>query len=590
MALTPYPSLATLPEVVANGGRIPGSFLGRTIYASAVPGVVLDCDLTTGAKVGGGTPTDNAAALSAALAPATASAPVRLVIDGGAAMGSPLVMPATGHVTIEGQGWDTGLFMLAGANSSAIQNFPGTDLAERKVWTATSTLPAGANVAIRNLKIHGNRGTYPSGNSDGTRDGTITDGSILSTPADARGPSPGAYWLSGIILDRVDNVHIEDVWVYDAPAYHVNLYACTRVWIDDSRFQAGDPSFSGNTDGIHFNGGCGHAFVSDCWFSTGDDGVAINIDEGNAVAGGDFLVHHCTFLNCQSAGRVYGQSAATRRVTFDHCIGSGMRAWAFQVGNSSPFITEANHSVYFRNCEVGVSGPSIGYGYSFLFLNGACGLIEAEGCHIVDPTVAIPFMLYGFAQPTVSAIRMLDCGVHRSAGGSAACPAFATESGGQVGDLTIRDFHLTEQRNNDGTYGHYADVAAMVDLGHVTVGHLSLSGSFRGAATIVNVPSTASVASIDVPDLTHASNAGSATAHSFVNASGSIPLSIGRLTGSNIAGIASGPFALVGPGVMPSGFPVADALMGNNTPYLGSDHGGVPCVKVAGTAKTVNLT
>jgi hypothetical protein len=584
------PSLANLTEVLANAGKIPGQFLGRTVYASTVPGVVLDCDLTTGARIGGGTPTDNAAALSAVLAPATAGAPIKLVIDGGCALGSPLVIPAVGHVTIEGLGWDTGLFMLAAANSSAIQNFPGTDLAERQVWTATLSQPAGANVTIRNLKIHGNRGTYPNGNSSGHRDGTITDGAQLAATPDARSPLPGSYWLSGIILTNVDNVCIENVWCYDVPAYAVNLFACTRVWINHSRFQAADPTFSGNTDGIHFNGGCGHCFISDCWFSTGDDGVAINIDEGNAAAGGDFLVHHCTFINCQSAGRVYGQASATRRVTFEDCTGSGMRAWAFQVGNGTPFISEANHSVYFRNCEVGVAGPSLGYGYSFLFLNGACGLVEAENCHIVDPTVAVPLVLYGFAQPTVSALRMIDCGVHRSAAGSAACPAFATESGGQLGDLTVKDFHLTEQRNTDGTYGHYSDVAAVIDLGSLTVGRASVSGAFRGAGAIVNVPSTATVGSMAVPDLHHVSNAGSATAYSLVNASSSIPASIGRLTGSNLAGIASGSFSLIGPGVMPSGLPVADALMGNGSLYLGSDHGGVPCVKVGGTAKTVNLT
>ena len=39
-----------------------------------------------------------------------------------------------------------------------------------------------------------------------------------------------------------------------------------------------------------------------------------------------------------------------------------------------------------------------------------------------------------------------------------------------------------------------------------------------------------------------------------------------------------------------SGPAASDALMGNNSPYLGSDHAGVPCVKVSGTAHTINLT
>src|SRR4051812_501659 len=107
MPLTPYPSLVTLPELIANSGKIPLPFLpdsmgggpggsSRIIYASAIPGVVLDCDIRTGAKIGGGTPTDNAARINAVLATATAARPIHLVIDGGSAMGSPLTIPTTG--------------------------------------------------------------------------------------------------------------------------------------------------------------------------------------------------------------------------------------------------------------------------------------------------------------------------------------------------------------------------------------------------------------------------------------------------------------------------------------------------------------
>src|SRR5262249_41644043 len=143
--------------------------------------VALDCDLSTGAKIGGGTPTDNAAAINAVLATATATGPVHLIIDGGSAIGSPILIPPTGHVTISGRGWNDGLFVKAGSNCNAIQNFADTDLAIYQAWQPGGAQSiAGSNVTIRDLRIVGNRGTYPNGNVSATNN---TDGTIDGTTA-----------------------------------------------------------------------------------------------------------------------------------------------------------------------------------------------------------------------------------------------------------------------------------------------------------------------------------------------------------------------------------------------------------------------
>jgi Glycosyl hydrolases family 28 len=590
MALTPYPSLATLPEVVANGGKIPArtvdAFSTRTVYASSIPGVVLDCDIHAGTKIGGGTPTDNAARINAVLATATPTSPVHLIIDGGCALGAALSIPVTGNVTISGLGWGTGFFWLSGSNCSQIQSASvgTTNLSHGTAIGPTSPQSiVGSNVVLSNFFMNCNRGTYPNGLVPANAyDGTVT--SVPTGTTDARGPID-IYWITSVLLIGLDNVHISKLWIYDSPSYHVHLFHCTRVWIDGCRIEAGTPSFSGNTDGIHLNGGCGQVFIHNCWFSTGDDGVAINVDEGDATPGGDFLISDCTFLNCQSVGRIYGQSVATRRVTFSNCQGTGIRAWAFQLGNGSPVGSETNHSVYLRNIDIQVVGPSLGYGASVVYLNASAGLVELENVHLIEPTQTIPLVLYGSAQPTISALRILDCGIHRNASGSSPSTAFACESGGTVGDLTIKDFHLTEQAGQA-----YGDASPMVDLGHLAVARLSLSGSFQGAGTILNIPTTATVGRVILPDLDHASNAGSPTAHSIVAAGSTVPVSVGRYTAANIATIATGTVTLTGPGLLPGGYAVADVLMGNGSLYLGSDHANAPCVKVGGTAHTINLT
>jgi hypothetical protein len=258
-----------------------------TVFSSSIRGLVADCNLETGMTSAGVTVRRtvglaNAAAINAILATATAEKPVHLVIEAGIAIAAPLVIPKSGHVTIEGAGWDSGFYILPGSNCNAIQNSPNSDLSLDLTWSPPRPVKtAGYDITLSNFRINCNRGTYPNGNCDGHRDGTFTATSTppadVAAPSDARGSFTHNFLLCGIVLSAVDNLSINKVWVYDAPTFHINLYHCTHVWIDRCRIEAGNPSFSGNTDGIHFNGGCSACSVTNCWASTGDDFVAINL-------------------------------------------------------------------------------------------------------------------------------------------------------------------------------------------------------------------------------------------------------------------------------------------------------------------------
>ncbi len=76
--------------------------IGNFTYLASQIGCVMDCDPVTGAKIGGGTPTDNTVAVNALLATATHTAPVKLIVDGGMACQG-LVLATNGNTTIEGR-------------------------------------------------------------------------------------------------------------------------------------------------------------------------------------------------------------------------------------------------------------------------------------------------------------------------------------------------------------------------------------------------------------------------------------------------------------------------------------------------------
>lgn len=89
-------------------------------------GAILDCDLSTGNKISGGTATDNTSILQAYISSASSTAPVHLVMDGPSLI-TGLEIPVGGYVTIVGEGYDTGFYLKNSSSTPAIYvNRPGT--------------------------------------------------------------------------------------------------------------------------------------------------------------------------------------------------------------------------------------------------------------------------------------------------------------------------------------------------------------------------------------------------------------------------------------------------------------------------------
>jgi hypothetical protein len=293
---------AAAPEPVAGT---------KYIRASEI-GCALDCDLRNGRnKHTGGAATDDGPRIIAAMAGASASNPITLIIDGSALV-SGLFLPAGGNWSIAGLGCGTGFFVKSGTNNDGIHN--GAANAAIPFDPGPPVPPRGANVSLSNFTLNGNQGSGLNGNS--------TSG---------RPHGNDRYWFCGINLMNLDNITIENIVLVNAPAYHVRLSNVGNVTVTGCVMR----SSGENTDGLHFNGPANDIVISNCKFATGDDSIALNCPEGYSGNISRVAVSGCTF-NSWSLMRLYTSNGGPvgfkiDTVSVSNCTG---RFWegAFLIG------------------------------------------------------------------------------------------------------------------------------------------------------------------------------------------------------------------------------------------------------------------
>lgn len=191
------PCLGTAPE--------PESLPGVTYIRASQIGCALDCDLTNGRnKHTGGHATDDASRINAAMAGASKSNPITLIIDGSALI-SGLFLPAGGYWSIVGLGCGTGFFIKAGVNSDGIHN--GNPRANIPQDPGPPAPPRGSSVSLRNFTINGNQGNGHNGDSTSGSTQGVFD----------------SIWYFSINLMNLNNIDVENVVVVNSPAYHMRF-------------------------------------------------------------------------------------------------------------------------------------------------------------------------------------------------------------------------------------------------------------------------------------------------------------------------------------------------------------------------------
>ena len=463
-----------LTITVASDGTLTAiASAGTVISTASALGCVLDCNLLTGAKIGGGTPTDNTAKINAFLATATATAPVKLIVDGGSAC-TGIKIPAGGHCTIEGIGLDSGFWVLTGANAHAIANEAGSGGSGYPLMDPATTPPAqGAHVTIRNLFINGNRGNGTTGNSTtGNPTGIVTGAQV---------------WFFGIDLISLTDVLIENVTFYDIAAYSIRLGNVTRWAVKGCTLNA--PSAALHTDGIHVDGPAQYGVVDGCTFLTlGDDVVALNAPEGYGGNISNTVISNCVAIGCLTFFRCYSK-IATQYTVMDtsivNCNGSlvhngSVTSAAFFLGNGSG-ATDSISGFKASNCTF----ASDRY---YLKIADPCGDVVLQNQTWDSPTNANPFIWFD-SSATVSSLTLSKCKIYRTSSGSAAAYGLAASATSTIAKLTV-DFAV---ENESG--GGYAAIADFLSMTNLSIGLLyiesldptyitALTASFTGITAI----------------------------------------------------------------------------------------------------------
>lgn len=581
--------------------QLDGQVVPRLYYASRIPGVKADCDIIDGTRPGGGTPTDNAALLSAVLLSATPQSPVELVLDGGFAIGTNLRCNPDPHCRIIGGTAKSGLFAMSGSNRNVLINFAPTMAAYNLAVHPTGLQGiTGSRLTLENLFINANRGVFPNGVMNASLVAPAIDGTLAGpfTP-DVKGPG-AYYYLTTLTLVGLQYLNLLNVHIYDPTTYAINPYSCWDVRVRECTVECNPGTSStnagSNTAGVQTEGRCKRVWIDKCSFKfIGDDSIAFNCDEGDqqfggadlsGVSGSDYIVSDCTFEDCLNAGRIYGGATQTDRVMWRNCQGD-FRYRGIVLGdeNAATNAVDGNHLVTLENCQFKLKTNDYFDNTALLSVCSNVGKLELINCKLIEPPVDAPLVRFGINSraPHVSSFRISGCAIHRNSVHSAEAPLLKCHSG-IIGALAVEDFLLTEQHD-----GSYADIPALCDFTGTAVGHVRFSGYLPGVATVLNFPSGSSCGKIALDDLEHASHAGSPTAFTVVNGTGSsIPISVGRYAPTNLAGIASGPVTLTGPGL--AGLSVPDAQMGDGWPYRSAENAAAPAIKIGGVPMVYTLT
>lgn len=290
---------------------------GMTYIRASEIGCALDCDLRSGRnKYHGGPATDDGPRINAAMAAASATNPITLIIDGSALI-SGLFLPADGSWGIAGLGCGTGFFVKAGINNDGIHN--GAANAVTATDPGPPAPPRGKNVSLSNFTLNGNQGNGHDG---------------VSTTGQPHGSDQ--VWYFGINLMSLDNITIENLVVINTPAYEIRLSNVGNVTVSGCVLQG----VGVNTDGLHIDGPSNDIAISNCRFATGDDSIALNCPEGYMGNISRVSVTGCT-ANSLSLMRLYTASATERfeidNVTVSNCAATLDEA-AFPIG----FIANGN--------------------------------------------------------------------------------------------------------------------------------------------------------------------------------------------------------------------------------------------------------
>jgi Glycosyl hydrolases family 28 len=377
----------------------PTPVAGMTYIRASEIGCALDCDLSTGRnKYHGGDATDDGPKINAALAGASATNPITLIIDG-SAMISGLFLPASGYWSIAGLGCGTGFFIKSGTNNDGIHN--GSPNAVTVNDPGPPAPARGSSVSLSNFTLNGNKGNGHSGDSTTGASQGILD----------------RVWYFSINLMNLNNILIENLVIVNSPAYHIRLSNVGNVTISGCVMQTSGV----NTDGIHLDGPANDISISYCSFQTGDDSIALNCPEGYSGDISRVTVTNCTF-NSFSLMRLYTTEGGPNKFNIDtvslsNCNGT-LTEGAFLIGLANGSNPDSVTGLTITDCNI--TAPtvlSMAENFGTITVNNVTFTPSEAG---IQPDHMSSFLLPSQAYPGItyigSSLSVQNCMINRTDG------------------------------------------------------------------------------------------------------------------------------------------------------------------------------
>jgi len=201
---------------------------------------------------------------------------------------------------------DAGAMLLASTNQSDFMKVPGDWL---RAKSGGDFIPFIGGKDLTNVTFTGR----------GAIDG---NGAVWWEEAEkARQKKPG-YTLPRpnlIVLERCQNVQMEDITLQNSPKFHFVPADCEGVVVSNVTITA--PAHAANTDAIDPSG-CKNVLITRCHVDVGDDNVAIKAGKkiaGREFASEDITVTDCDFLHGHGMSIGSETVGGVRNVTVRNC-------------------------------------------------------------------------------------------------------------------------------------------------------------------------------------------------------------------------------------------------------------------------------
>ena len=420
----------------------------RTAYASEL-GCVLD-GLT-----------NDSMQINTWLSNASATNPLRLIMDGMAATNG-IIISAAGYTTIEGLGKGTGFTLLNGSTPAAIYISGNTSEGAFGVPPAQSA----QYITVRNLDISPAAGTT------------------------------GAY---GILLASCGNVLIDNVQIQSPGLYCACVSNASDVRVSRCSFY----SSANIQDGVHVDGPATRVNVAHCTFATGDDSIALNCPEGYGGNITECVVSDCIFNNSWTVMRIYTSLRATAGDTFyakqivvANCVGSTAQC-AFNLGiEATAWATPVDQIQ-----DVLITGCDIRSPNGLAVMRTPFGTYQFRDCIFRAPTTITPAILVG--TPGGGDLALLNFTVLRNADGTAA-PPIVVVGGASLNRLTIDGFRVDDMLTSGYTAIPYVlDVQQPGSGNNSTLSSLRIYGAdMNHVSSLLSSAGSAGISLISGPGVT----------------------------------------------------------------------------------------